>query len=299
MQEILLENKNGGTVSNLFFYNSSIENYTPTSVRYGGAIDKTFNYNTRYGEYEASLDALNTAVIATNGSGQANTWYMGTNYQSVGDLATFFDSVITPVTRGFKENQVSYSDNKYYVEIRDANDLSYVYELMDTNSKFASNSFVYELTSSINLDNVLSPQYNNGIASTFRTKNGGSPEAANKTIYLNTLSYEVTTLGVDAYGVFPYLTGKVEYLDFVVGGSSPIEITNNSDNMIAYGAIAGYVEGGEINHCNVYNNVKIDSAAGKYYVGGAVGILAGEGSVMNTTSAGTITATNNSPKTSG
>lgn len=291
-QEVLLQNN--GTQSNLFFYDSLITNYTSTAVRYGGFLDKTFNYTARYGTYCTSIAELNTALLATNNENQVNTWYTDANYSSIGALSTFFDSIITPLTRGFENGQVAYSDGKYYVSINNANDLSYIYELMDINSKFASNAFVYELTASINLDNVLSPKYNNGIAATFTTKNANdnTPSSQYKTIYLNSLSYKVTTLGIDAYGVFPYLTGTVKYLNFVVGGSTQLEYDEPSDNIIAYGAIAGYVEGGTIESCNVYNNFKIDSKVGKYYVGGAVGILAGEGTVKKVSSNGSITATN-------
>jgi len=309
MQEILV---NGTATDNtLFFYNSLIDTYTSTAVRYGGFIDRTYNYTTHYGTYEATLSTLNAAVVSTTATGSHdNTWYMGDTYENIGDLSTFFDTVITPVTRGFKTNQVRYDvndDKKYHVEINNANDLSYIYELMDTNSKFASNAFVYELdpkgddnitrVAGINLDNVLSPKYQNGIAAEFRTKDEYiTAKSTYATLYLNAFSYKVTTLGIDAYGVFPYLTGTVRYLNFVVGGSTQLEFTNSSTNITAYGAIAGYAEGATIDHCNVYNNFKITNKVGKYFVGGAVGILAGEGEIKNSTANGTIASLNSNPK---
>ena len=321
LQEVLLENE-GNTPTNIFFYNSLIQDVTKDNgaikaVKYGGFIDKTFNYTNHYGEYEASLSALNSDVLDTNGDGQLNTWYMGDYYNDTttyGELSTFFDSVITPITRGFRQNQVSYTDGKYYVEIANANDFSYIYELMDTNSKFASNAFVYTLNPTedsathikgINLDNVLSPKYKNGIAATFTTKDAVEGTSSTyATLYLNSFSYKVTTLGIDAYGVFPYLTGTVKCINFVVGGkateaqteSSHLTFDKVSSNITAYGAIAGYAEGATIDHCNVYNNFEITNKVGKYYVGGAVGILAGESTISNTTASGKLISKNTSPK---
>ena len=260
-QEIMLS---GTAPTNTYFYNELIEEYASTAVKYGGFIDRTFNYNTRYGTYCSSLDVLNSSVLSTTASApiNGNKWYMGSSYANIEDLSTFFDSVITPTTQGFRTNQVEYNstDNKYHVDIASTADFSYIYELMDQNSKFASNSFVYELTSDINLDNVLSPKYSNGIAATFRTKGATDlTEAGNyQKLVLRTFSYKVTVLGYEAYGVFPYLTGTVEYLNFIVSDENnsitfdkTAENANNTNNVIAYGAIAGYVEGGTVRKCNV------------------------------------------------
>ena len=208
-QEVLIQGNN--SESNLYFYNSLIETYSETSVKYGGFLDKTFNYTKRYGSYCSTLAALNTNVMSTS---NANfTWYMGSSYTGIGDLPTFFNTVITPITRGFRANQVTYgTDNKYHVNIENTNDFSYIFELMDQNSKFASNSFVYEIDADINMDNVLSPKYKNGIAATFTTKGATSSTAASayKTIVLKKFSYSTTVLGYEAYGVFPYLTSTVQ-----------------------------------------------------------------------------------------
>lgn len=291
-QEIMLM---GTAPTNTFYYNSLINSVSGNTVYYGGFIDKALTYTTHYGTYASSLADLNEQVKNSN-----NKWITPEYYEDYGSLPTFFSSIITPITRGFDLANLNYDENNdiYEVTINDTDEYSYILELFDLNSKFASNNFKYLFKQGIkiNLDNVLSPKYNNGIAATFTTKNADNTtdKSDYATFVLSKFDYKITTVGVDCYGVFPYLTGTVKYLNFVVGNNATVEFNKASDNKTAIGAIAGEVEGGSIDTCYVYMKMSIDSAVGQYYLGSAVGLLTGEGEVKNVASVGTITTTDSS-----
>lgn len=293
-QEIMLL---GSAPTNTFYYNALINSVSGNTIYYGGFIDKALTYTTHYGTYASSLDDLNTKVKRSN-----NKWITPDYYEDFGSLPTFFSSIVTPITRGFKLANLHYDETNdiYEVTITNTADYSYILELFDLNSKFASNNFKYLFVQGIkiNLDNVLSPKYNNGIAATFMTKNADNTTNKDNyaTFFLSKFDYKITTVGVDCYGVFPYLTGTVKYLNFVVGNTTTVTFNKASNNKTAIGAIAGEVEGGSIESCNVYMNMSINSSVGQYYLGSTVGLLTGEGKVNNVTSNGTITTTNSEAK---
>ena len=114
--------------------------------------------------------------------------------------------------------------------------------------------------------------------------------------------YYSKTLGIDCFGVFPWLTGSVSYINVVLGSSSSaynFTFTRSNDtNKLAIGAISGYVDGGTIENCNVYINISFDNAIGKYYFGGIAGMIGSSsisvGNVKKSTINGNINQTNTS-----
>ncbi len=292
MHEILSENV--GTASDLYYYN-----YTLLGLEYEeGATTEAPRYNTYYlpyvssrnhvsgTNYESSVNDLTESVQESS-----DTWYTNKSYGTA--LEPNLKNVITsPIQRGLSYN----SDTKTFT-IGDAFNYIYMYELMNSNSYFASSAITYEIINDIDLQYVPSTTY--AYDGSIGAKIIGTKLSRNTTklvdgtysdcpTIMNAYVYNtVTTEGVECYGVFPYLTGTVKNLNFYF---KDVITTNNlasTTNIRAVGAVSGYAEGATIDNVNVYANIEL-SNAGRFYCGGITGILGGSGSIKNVTTAGSI-----------
>lgn len=304
---------NEGTQSptNAYFYNSTINSYTGTD---GGSCTILYNNNyiaqdlqgvVHYGIYCNSNAILTSEVVSHDTASRASvgSWY---NLSKYSDAAkdNFKDSngewiYGTPIARGIvTESNMTFT-------ISNNREFSYMFELFKLNKNFATNKATYHITSNIDMGCMLAPSYySSDIGATIVGYSGGTTNTA-VTIYNAPIKdYHSTTLGINCFGVFPWLTGEVSYINVVLGNSStPYTFTynrgtgDNADpNKLAIGAISGYVDGGVVDHCNVYLNASFDNAIGKYYFGGIVGMIGSTttstGILSNSTITGTITQTN-------
>ncbi len=290
--------RNSGTISNTYFYNSSIlssstqtENgkYSFKFVDDLGANDKTGDEY--YGLWVKTIDELNSKF--KNNS----NWSVKSNDKT--ELGYYFTNE-TPIRRTINAKYESTTSVKSVeITISSVKDFMMMYELMNNNSFFASNLITYKITTDIDLKGIPESAYSYkhgiganivgvSVSGSVKLKNGQL--STNPTIYnASILSSEriVTTTGVDAYGLFPYLTGSVSNLNVYVVDMN-LDLISESNNCKAIGAISGYVEGGTINNVNVYMTATntTESKLGEYYLGGIAGILGGEGSISKSTVAG-------------
>ena len=303
----------GGTVENTYFINKSISSLTKedgtTKITYyddlGAKAKTATNYAGIYVEDEAAL----CTAISKNDNIKAN-WSIKSSSKANYE---YYYTYVTPVRRKFATNPTIVSTGEdeagdtvitaLSVNIINVADFLFAYELMNNNSFFASSKITYNITADLNLSRIPASAYAYGraIGATFKGisfENGtdGTVKLVNgdtnshPTIYnadiLNS-ARKVSTTGLDTYGLFPYLTGKVEDLNVVVKNQSLNDIAS-STNAKAIGGIAGYIELGEVNNVNVYMTLSntTESKLGEYYLGGICGVLGGEGKVKNSTVTG-------------
>ncbi|MGM9969087.1 MAG: hypothetical protein ACI35S_01685 [Anaeroplasma sp.] len=294
--ELLTENS--GDISNLFFYDKSIVDYEyddsskKYNIVYGNPVDKTFSFDLYYGVYCSAISGsiesgLNEKVVSSNSVWKDETYY--------GDLAGYLSNFLTPITRciTFEKNNIN---GTYTFNVNNEKDFCFIFELMNMNANFASNKMIYSINSDLNLQMYSSDSYfyKFGIGATIVGQNvTGSIKLVDDTtsnyptIYNARLKSYVTTEGIDCYGVFPWVTGSISNLNFVIESQ---EINSSTtDNLKAIGIAFGYCDGATVDNVNVYGNLTIDNTIGKYFVGGITGVLSGQGSITNSTSAGLIT----------
>lgn len=288
--ELLAVNGNSATISNLYFYHGSIESYEIVDGKYeikydSGTINKEYSLTNHYGTYSASIEALNTNVTNNN-----SNWYAASNY---GELSTYLSGISTPISRGITLNNAT----KTFTVSNEA-DYSYMYELMNLNDYFASSNITYEITNNINL--ALIPKekyvYNRTIDATIKgvtisaNNSLATDTNSNKILYpsiYNATIDKISTEGIDCYGLFSYVSGKIENLNIA-------NLTINfqsSENIQAAGLAVGYLDGGEINNVNTFGDITFASNIGKFYVGHVAGLTSGDAIIKNVTSAGSITNT--------
>ena len=287
-QEVLNEN-NGGTISNLFFFDNQIKNYTNNgaTIEYS-ELNKTYNYTTHYGTYCESLDDLNDAVPQASAD-----WINSSYYDGYGNFGSLFD-FRTPIIGKITASKLNYdtTNNKYEITIASSDDYNYIFNQMNINAKFSDGSMVYKLASDINLNDVAVPSYDDVIQSTFTSASTASASDI-KTIYLSNYNYYVSTGTYEAYGVFPYFSGNLSYINFVISnGANAVSITSTSSRPKAIGGAVGYSEGATIDNVNVYTNLTYDNQINKYFVGGIVGVSGAESTISNSTATGSIVNTN-------
>ena len=289
-QEVLLINNDGGTVSNLYFYDELIAEYddsVPSNIKIKySELNKTYNYLNHYGTYCADLQTLCDDV--TN---DPNTnWIVGSYYEdnNFGSLIDYKTPRLVKITN----SNVTYDDTtkKYTVIINTTEDFNFMWNCMNYNSKFSDSSMIYKLKTNINMDDIALPSYNDSIQSEFTSYDTASP----RTIYYNSYGYSLNAT-YKSYGVFPVFEGKMSYINFVVG-TSETEVTVSADKSgtKAIGTAIGYAETATIDNVNVYANIKVDNEIGKYYVGGIAGAVGDKTVISNSTVNGKITTTNTS-----
>ena len=299
-QEVLLQNT--GTIGNLYFYDELIANSSSemdsiensnVSIEYS-QINDIRNYIKHYGIWCESLDDLNEEVPQG-----ANTRFItasyysdenNTNVSNFGDLINY----ITPLVKKLDETNVSYDSTtkKYSIKINSSDDFNYILNNMDINAKFTDSSMIYQLNCDINMNDTAKFTYDDSIQSTITSFNTSSP----RKIYFDNYNYSVSASTYQAYGVFPFFSGELSYINFVVGTSdNQVSIDASASNVNAIGTVVGYAETATIDNINVYCNIKVDNSIGKYFIGGIVGVIGDRTVISNSTVNGKITTTNTSP----
>lgn len=292
------DNNYNASTSKLYFYDGSIETYRLVSgVREVTYVDGVFDDNTfltddlNVGVYCASLSELN-ANFTTN-----NKWYYPAKY---GDDLKIYVKNETPILRGLSYTE---SSGVYTFTVANTKDFLYMFELMNGSDFFAGNKVVFKITADINLINILPSAYtyNKIIASTITSDGVGGtvqPKLATNTTSTAPTIYnfdcvaaerKTLTLGIDAYGLFPYLSGTISNLNIIPNAVS-LDSIDASTNVKGIAAVSGYVEKGHISNVNVYIITTHTSADIKeFYLGGVAGILGGEGTIDNCTVGGSFT----------
>lgn len=305
ISSICYEDNNYSENSNLYYYDGSIDTYriigNAKEITY---VDEVFNDSTFLGSnhdvgiYCSELNGetgFNSNYLSTTGVGAK--WFIPQKYDET--LAGYIKNP-TPILRG-----LSYTKNqdKYTFNINDVDDFLYMFELMNAASYFAEDKVIYQINADINLKNIDSKNYYYSQIMTCTitsNKNGGTvcptlidtTVSAYPTIYnFNCIdsSRKTTTLGIDAYGLFPYLGGTISYLN-IVPYAFDMKDVEESSNVKGIAAVSGYVEKGTISNVNVYiTSTHTQTDIKEYYLGGICGILGGEGTIDNCTSAGSFT----------
>ena len=299
-QEILLENS--GTISNLHFYDSLIADVTGTmdavtnsnvAIEYS-ELNKKIDYNTHYGIWCQTLDDLLDNVTGVSGT----NWIIGsyysnennTNVSNFGSLINF----VTPLLKKLDETNVQYdtATSKYIIKINSTEDFNYIFNSMKLNAKFTDSSMVYKLNCDINMNDIAIPSYDDSIQSTFTSFDTSTP----RKIYFDKYNYYVSTGNYNAYGVFPFFSGELSYINFIVGTtSSQKTISTTTAGVKAIGTAVGYAETAVIDNVNVYVNVTLNNSIGKYFIGGIAGVIGDKTVISNSTVNGSITTTNSNP----
>lgn len=280
-----LLNNNTGSVNNLYFYNSSISVYKSTGdtedVTYIDAIGKVYSGRTRFGIRVDSIKNLISSV-----SGSSSKWYTSDNYNGEIDIET-------PITRGITYN----SETKTFTVSNEA-EFSYMFEIMNDNSKFATKKYTYLIANNLNLSLLTENNYyyNSTLACTIKgvevvnklTTLADGNKSSYPTIFNPGLTKYTLTDGIECYGLFPYLSGEVSNLNVVLTEDKVIS-GNKASNVHAIGVVAGYVDGGTVKNVNVkYNNITLANNIGKYYFGSVVGVGASDAAVIDATASGTF-----------
>ena len=301
--DIALKDSSNGGITNTYFYNTSIDSSStiPATGAYSivfsddlGAKAKT---GTNYpGLYVETTDDLNSKYSSNT------SWSIkGSNEEQL----NYYYKYDLPVKRTFKNNptvtiktendkKILYAD----ITIEDVNDLLFMYELMNNNSFFASNTITYKFTKDINLKEIPAKAYayNHAFGATVvgQTTEGSitlqdGTTSSYPTIYnadiLNSNRLYQTT-GVDCYGMFNYLVGSVSNINFV----STINLNDikESVNVKGIGLVSGYVERGRITNVNsvITATNTTSSKLGEYYIGAIAGVCGGEASITNSSANG-------------
>ena len=292
-------NVNSGTVENAYFYDSTIRSYVENNNKVSITFDPSkVNSDLKDadhpGIYCNSLSDLTSKI-----SNAKNNYYSLNSYNETIQkyLKNSNNEFIyeTPVLRGIK------NANGNILTINNANEFYYMYELFNLNSHFASSEFTYLIANDIDMSLIGIPTVTTQINATIKSSN----ENSNITIFNAPLSdYYITNMGIDCYGLFPWFSGKLSNIDVVLGSTNTkYEFTpEKSENKKAFGALVGYLDGGEIDNCNVYINATFDDNINEYSVGGVVGYLGSisnsiVGTISNTIVNGTIENTSSSSST--
>ncbi len=280
---------NTGTISDVFFYNNSIDQYKSTYTKGG---DYSFVYDSDLNNYK----------------GKSGSNYPGDWVKTIDDLRNKFSSWTTTVGTGSNiytyttpvKRNITLTANQF--TITSANDFVMLFELMNLNPVFASSVFTYSIEADIDLSYVspLAIYYKRGIGATITGKNYNGDVSVSlitgeknnyPTIYNANIidsSRKVTNLGVDAYGFIPYYTGTMSNLNFYYSTDINLD-TLESSNLISFGSVVGYLENGSITNVNTYANIKTTTSnkLKENYIGGVVGII-GESSLEGITANGSI-----------
>ena len=292
--EILLVDE--GTSSKLYYFNNSIPDggYTHTSSKEKIVYDATLIGRTLQRDYlgatyEATLDDLNTAVMASS-----EAWYSNTSYGT--ELVKPLKSVVTPILRGLEYN----SETKTFT-IENEYDYVYMYELFNISSYFASSNITYYFKNDIDMQYIPTENYvynsNIGCKLKGESKSRTSVKKASgdyseyPTIFNATIFNTLITEGMNCYGVFPWFTGEIDGLNFYFDNTLQIAPSALSSNANAVGLVSGFAENATIANVNTFGNVTLGANIGRCYVGNIAGVLVGGSTISKSTASGNITGT--------
>ena len=300
------DNYNAST-SNLYYYDGSIDTYN----NIGGAREITYK-NDMFEDATFLDDKTNVGIYCSNEKlneeGGLNTYYAGTTGVGAGwYLPSKYDAGLrdyfkneTPIRRYLTYTKGAGEKPTYTFNINNTDDFLYMYELMNGSDFFAGDKAIYNITADIDLNHIepYNYHYKNIMMCTITSnQTGGSIQpklvtnstSSYPTIYnFNAIAPErkVTTVGIDSYGLFPYVGGTISYLN-IIPNDFDMKNVSSSNNVKGISAVSGYVEKGTISNVNVYLNASHTAVDIKeYYLGGVCAILGGEGSINNCTAGG-------------
>jgi len=303
----------GTAPTQAYFYDSTINSFTisndKATILFNSIYVKQDLINVdHYGTYESSINQLTNDVVSNDQTAEATVgcWYNLSRYTEQAQTylkdehGTWIYS--TPIARGIVNDSYD-TTNGLVFTIANERELSYMYELFLINKSFATSVVTFKLTKDMDMGMIHAPSYQSDIGCNIIGAQGG--ESGSKIVMYNAPinEYYSKTIGINCFGVFPWLTGNVSYIDVELGTLSTaftftFDRANNDNNRLAIGALSGYVDGGTIDNCNVYINISFDNAIGKYYFGGIAGIVGSTstniGKVSNATINGSISQTNTS-----
>lgn len=297
------DNKYNAATSNLYYYDGSIESYREISggieITYKDEVfsDATFlNANQNIGKYcsEVKPKTGELSEIDLNYYYKDSaTWYLPEDY---GDLNIYVKNP-TPILRGLTYTK---NEGKYTFEINNVDDFIYMFELMNGSDLFAGDAAIYSINSDINLEKIDPNQfiYKQIITATFKGKeNTGTinPSLINNSAssYPSIYNFDAidaarktTTLGIDAYGLFPFFGGHISKLN-ILPNAFDLDTIEATNNVKGIAALSGYAEKATIDNINVYITTTHTSKDIKeFYLGSVVGVLGGESTIQNCTASG-------------
>ena len=251
---------NSGTVSSCYFYDKSIQttsisnDNSKITINYKSSYGIDSRTNPYYGVYCKDDTTLITNIKAAKEENEDTSgWYISSDYSN------FASNIDIPyaIRRGVSvtENQHGEGEDTYYtldVEINNEKDFAYMYELFNTDDKFASDAITYKINANINLDKlpVESYIYNKVIASKItgtELENVSTPKLANNkyaiypTIYNGDIFNSnriVKSTGVDCYGLFNYVSGEISNLNIIPNVLDFKSIDTTSSNVKGIGVVA-------------------------------------------------------------
>ena len=293
--------QNSGHITNTYYYDTSIQSCTQSemngscNIKYVSDLGVSEKNNwTCYGLYVDTLSNLNGKFK------DDSAWRIKSNDNK---KIEYYYSNETPVRRNLSFTSVNQNSKltSATASISNSRDFLMMFELMNSDATFASSIMTYNIVNDIDLSGITNKAY------TYSHLIGANIKGAsitNGTINLvsgNTSTYptiynaDITSnnratieSGLYAYGLFPYFVGNLSELNIYINEVNLNSINENNDAK-AIGALCGYAEGATINNVNVYMNVtNTNSKLGEYYLGGIVGVIGGESSISNVTSAGSF-----------
>ena len=276
---------NSGTITNTYFLDASIDSYDENYYYY----DKGLLGNIKVekasvtGEYVADNKTLNNLFTSIDG------WYTDNMYEHY-NMHYGIPSLI-----GLKEGKLN---DEYVLEINDAKDFAYIYTLANANSFFASKDVTYYIKNDIDLSEIPDNSYayddffsakiigNNNVNASINVANG---YVNGVTIYNFVINNTIAYSGFECYGLFPLFDGIIENINFYVSDTiNNINSYNSSLPTKAIGLICGINEGGSIKNARCYSNINLSSNMGRYYAGGACGIMTRNATISMLTTNGSI-----------
>lgn len=291
-----------GDCSNLFFYNSTLENIENNKAVYnsnlvGKTIDTENKANYNKATWCRTINILNGNFTNLTG------WYTNSNYKNAGNFKNVF-AIETPILRGLS---LSYDLNEGTFEgfiINSLIDFLYMYELFNSNSLFASINAKYFISSDIDLSNVDQSKYNyDGKLSASiigLTKDSSSnKDNINVTDAFNNNSNKYTIYnakfnsklvdGIYSYGFVSELTGTISNLNFYYGEDIENITKVSGSSITSIGGVAGIIDGGTISNVDIYiKNLTPSTDVGHYYFGGIVGLAKNNSTINEVTTSGTF-----------
>lgn len=290
--------------NNLYYYDGSIESYnlvgSSVEITYKSEVfyDATFAENQNVGvfcrDYKSDTASSLKYYYTSN-----NNWYLPSKYND-STLASYIKNQ-TPILRGLEYTK---SEGVYTFKIEDVKDYLYMHELMNASDFFAGDKVVYSIEGDIDLEGIAPREYVYNQIITAKITGKESTGTVKPTLitgvdssYPTIFNFDAVaserktaTLGIEAYGLFPYLGGEVSNLN-VVPYSVNLDSVDSSNNVKAIAAVSGYVEKGTISNVNVYITTTHSASINEFYLGGVAGILGGEGTISDCTVAGSYLMT--------
>lgn len=308
MSEVVITST--GVLNNVYYYNGTIKTL---EVLPSGKEKLTYdrnlvaNYDPEARPHYAGAIRMSSIEELSNTVSSGSEWYTKESY--TGRVTSrIYDSfeVTTPILRGINTSINSENSNITDIYIDSMNDFIYAFELIRTKTVFASDGCRYVLRCDLDLTIIPKElyQYSQAFDATI---SGAEIAPANKKISLKNIKgvtsllptiynarVDSTTLvdGVECYGFIPWLTGKIEKVNFYYNNVDYINYTENITKK-AIGLVSGYLEGGEISNVNVFGNITINQNIGKYYLGMVSGIAKDRAVLHDITTTGSINCMTN------